>query len=157
MLCSSREAGKGGVLACVREAPEGSREGWGPSNQCHWCNLRVECGQQTGSEGDSWEWGGRVLGALALEAVSSGQKGAMQSGQEREEGLGMCRGVCEGSVPKREGGQREDLDSVSGVARVTVMGTSRGLMEERWKQWRQGKKDGKEVMGLGAFCGKFLD
>lgn len=33
-------------------------------------------------------------------------------------------------------GQREDPDSVSGVgrARVMVMGVSRGLMEERWKQ-----------------------
>lgn len=32
--------------------------------------------------------------------------------------------------------QREDPDSVSGVgrARVMVMGVSRGLMEERWKQ-----------------------
>lgn len=147
MLCSSREAGKGGVLACVREAPEGSREGWGPSNQCHWCNLRVECGQQTGSEGDGWEWGGRVLGALALEAVSSGQKGAMQSGQDRERRVLECEGeCCEGSVAKRGRGQREDLGSVSGVgrARVTVMGISRGLMEERWKQWRQERKMGRK-------------
>lgn len=59
----------------------------------------------------------------------------------------------------REEGQREDGDSVSGVgrARVTVRGVSRGLMEERWKQWRHGKEGGKEVVEPAVFCGQCLD
>lgn len=108
--------------------------------------------RETAGSGVAGSWGSCSGGCIQWT-----KRGNAEWAGEREEGLAMCRGVCEGSVAEREGGQREDLDSVSGVARVTVMGTSRGLMEERWKQWRPGKKDGKEVMGLGAFCGKYLD
>lgn len=95
-------------------------------------------------------WQGR--GGSCLEAVSSGQDNA-ERGRRVLESAG---GYCEGSVAKRERGQREDLDGVSGVgrARVMVMGISRGLKEARWKQ---GKEDGEAVVGLAVFCGQYSD
>lgn len=83
----------------------------------------------------------------------------MQNGKESERGRSWNLQVSVRAVWIRGKGQREDPDSVSGVgrARVMVMDVSRGLMEERWKQWRHGEEDGKEVAEPAVFCGQGLD
>lgn len=84
-------------------------------------------------------------------------EGAMQNGKRGRSWNVQVSAVR--AVWIRAKAQREDPGSVSGVgrARVMVMGVSRGLMEERWKQWRQGKEDGKEVVEPAVFCGQCLD
>lgn len=84
----------------------------------------------------------------------------MQNGKEREGGRSWNLQVSVvRAVWIRGKGQREDLDSVNGVgrARVMVMGVSRGLMEERWKQWREGKEEEKDVVEPAVLCGQCLD
>lgn len=113
LINGEADRNQGGGLACIRETPHREAEKNGGTFKLvglHRSNLRIEYGQQQGTEGESEELAGRVLGweALVNEAETKGNSGECSIRRRVRGRLKSAYGCCAGGVAYRVRGQRED-------------------------------------------------